>query len=59
MPMVALNPYHQTYVEHQALFYWWLQIALGIGAAAAASSLVFPVTAGRLRVPRERESVCV
>jgi hypothetical protein len=44
--MVALNPFHQDYVEWRALFYWWLQAALGVGAAAAAAALVFPVTAG-------------
>ncbi len=30
----------------QALFYWWLQIALGIGTAALVSTFVFPITAG-------------
>lgn len=45
-PMVALNPYWQTsYVDYQALFYWWLQIALGICTAALASMFVLPVTA--------------
>lgn len=33
-------------VEYKALFYWWLQIALGIGVAALCSTFVFPVTAG-------------
>ena len=47
MPMVALNPYyHEESVQYEALFYWWLQIALGIGAAAAASLFIFPITAG-------------
>jgi hypothetical protein len=46
MPMVALNPYHQETVEYESLFYWWLQIALGIGTAALASTFVFPITAG-------------
>lgn len=44
--MVALNPFHQDYVERRALFYWWLQAALGVGTAAVAAALVFPVTAG-------------
>ena len=47
MPMVALNPYyHDEAVEYEAVFYWWLQIALGIGTAALASTFVFPITAG-------------
>lgn len=30
----------------QALFYWWLQIALGVATAALVSTFVFPITAG-------------
>lgn len=30
----------------QALWYWWLQIAIGIGVAALCSTFVFPITAG-------------
>ena len=43
---VALNPYYLDTVQYQALWYWWLQIALGVGAAALTTTFVFPITAG-------------
>ena len=46
MGMVALNPFHLEYVQYRALWYWWLQIALGVGTAALVSTFVAPVTAG-------------
>ena len=46
MPMVALNSYWLGYVQYKALFYWWLQIALGVGVAALVSITVTPITAG-------------
>lgn len=44
--MVALNSYWLDFVEYKALFYWWLQIALGVGVAALVSTFVVPITAG-------------
>ncbi len=46
MPMVALNSFWLPFVQYKALFYWWLQIALGVGVAAAVSMFVTPITAG-------------
>ncbi|GAB4816536.1 hypothetical protein N2152v2_003582 [Parachlorella kessleri] len=47
MPMVALNSYWLGYVQYKALFYWWLQMALGVGVAVLVSMTVTPITAGR------------
>lgn len=44
--MVALGSFWLTYVQYKVLFYWWLQIALGISVAALVSMLVLPITAG-------------
>lgn len=46
MAMVALNTFHLPYPQYKAMFYWWLQIALGVGTAALVSTFVAPVTAG-------------
>lgn len=43
---VALNSYWLPFVEYKALFYWWLQVALGVATAALVSMFVAPLTAG-------------
>ena len=43
---MALNPYWLPFVQYKALFFWWLQVALGVTTAALVSMFVTPMTAG-------------
>jgi hypothetical protein len=43
---VALAGFHLPSARPLVVFYWWIQVALGVSFAALTSMLIFPVTVG-------------